>query len=366
MNLRIPGPTPVPAEVAQAGAAEMINHRGPEFAALIASTTDRVKRVFQTENDLLTITASGTGGMEAAVSCHVNPGEKVLIATVGVFGKRFVDITRAYGGDPIELPFEFGTSADPNKIDQALDENPDIRTLMVTHNETSTGVTNKQLPQIAEVARKHDCLIIVDAISSLSSIPIPVDEWGLDVVVSGSQKGWMTGPGLCFVSCSARSWEKQAHTTTPRFYLDLQKHKDYLKNGQTPATPAVNIFFQLHKSLDLMFEEGMDAIYERHRTLAQMTRDGARSLGLDLFAEEGSESDTVTSIRIPDGIDGIELVKVAREEFDTVFAGGQGPLRGQILRFGHLGYVTEEHVRDGLHALEGALERVGHAIPNRA
>ena len=286
MNLRIPGPTPVPTEVAEAGAAEMINHRGPEFAAMIKRTTEGVRKVFQTENDLLTLTASGTGGMEAAVSCHVNPGEKVLIATVGVFGKRFVDITRAYGGEPIELPFEFGTSADPNRIDQALQENPDIRILMVTHNETSTGVTNKQLPQIAEVARKNDCLIIVDAISSLSSIPVPVDQWGLDVVVSGSQKGWMVGPGLVFVSCSARSWEKQAHTTTPRFYLDLQKHKDYLENGQTPATPAVNLFFQLDKALELMFEEGIDNIYERHRRLAQMTRDGVRALGLDLFAED--------------------------------------------------------------------------------
>jgi len=366
LNLRIPGPTPVPTEVAQAGTAEMINHRGPEFAAMINRTTAGVKKVFQTENDLLTITASGTGGMEAAVSCHVNPGEKVLVATVGVFGKRFVDITYAYGGEPIELAFEFGTSADPNRIDQALQENPDIRTLMVTHNETSTGVTSKQLPQIAEVARKHDCLIIVDAISSLSSIPVPVDEWGLDVVVSGSQKGWMTGPGLVFVSCSARSWEKQSHTTTPRFYLDLKKHKDYLESGQTPATPAVNIFFQLDKSLELMFAEGMDAIYERHRTLAQMTRDGVRSLGLELFAEEGSESDTVTAVRVPDGIDGLELLKVAREEFDTVFAGGQGSMKGQIFRFGHLGYVTKEHVRAGLEGLEGTLQRVGHAVPNRA
>ena len=366
MNLRIPGPTPVPTEVAEAGAAEMINHRGPEFAELIARTTEGVRKVYQTENDVLTLTASGTGGMEAAVSCHVNAGEKVLIATVGVFGKRFVDITRAYGGEPIELPFEFGTSADPNRIDEALQEHPDVRTLMVTHNETSTGVTNKQLPQIAEVARKHDCLIIVDAISSLSSIPVPVDQWGLDVVVSGSQKGWMTGPGLVFVSCSARSWEKQAHVTSPRFYLDLQKHKDYLESGQTPATPAVNIFFQLDRALKLMFEEGIENIYERHRTLAQMTRDGVRGMGLELFAEEGSESDTVTAIRVPEGVDGIELLKVAREEFGAVFAGGQGPMRGQIIRFGHLGYVTEEHVRDGLQSLERTLERVGHAIPNRA
>lgn len=341
----------------------MINHRGPEFAELIASTTERVKQVYQTKNDLLTLTASGTGGMEAAVACHVNPDERVLIVTVGVFGKRFIDITRAFGGDPVELPFEFGMSADPDRIDQTLKQFPDIRTVIVTHNETSTGVTVKQLPEIAEVARRHDCLIIVDAISSLSSISVPVDQWGLDVVISGSQKGWMTAPGLAFVSCSPRSWEKQVSTTTPRFYLDLQKAKDYLENGQTLSTPAVNLFFQLDKALDLMFDEGIDAIYERHRVLAQMTRNGIRALGLELFAEEGFESDTVTSVRVPSEVDGTDLLKVAREEFSTVFAGGQGSLRGQIFRFGHLGYVTEAEIDEGLTNLRRALQRVGYIIP---
>ncbi len=366
LNLRIPGPTPIPSEVAQAGAAEMINHRGPEFAELIASTTHRVKQVYQTKNDVLTLTASGTGGMEAAVACHVNPEEKVLIVTVGVFGKRFIDITRAFGGEPLELPFEFGMSADPNRIDQTLRQFPDIRTVIVTHNETSTGVTVKQLPEIAEIARQHDCLIIVDAISSLSSISVPVDQWGLDVVISGSQKGWMTAPGLAFVSCSDRSWEKQVNTTTPRFYLDLQKAKDYLEIGQTLSTPAVNLFFQLDKALDLMLDEGLDAIYERHAVLAQMTRNGVRALGLELFAEEGFESDTVTSVRIPAEVDGAELLKVAREEFGTVFAGGQGSLRGQILRIGHLGYVTESEIDQALTNLKDALQRVGYIVPTNA
>jgi aspartate aminotransferase-like enzyme len=169
-----------------------------------------------------------------------------------------------------------------------------------------------------------------------------------------------------FVSCSERSWEKQAHTTTPRFYLDLQKAREYALNGQTPATPAVNLFFQLDRALALMFEEGMEAIYERHHRLASMTRDGVQALGLELFAEEGSESDTVTAIRVPEGVDGSQLLKVAHDEFDTVFAGGQGSLRGKIIRFGHLGYVTDEHVRDGLDALEKTLVRIGHPVPNRA
>jgi aspartate aminotransferase-like enzyme len=358
VNLRIPGPTPIPTEVAQAGAAEMINHRGPEFAALLKRTTDRVKQVYQTQNDVLTLTASGTGGMEAAISNHVALGEQVLIVTVGVFGKRFVEITRVFGGQPIELEFEFGTAIDPNRVDETLSANPEVRVLVVTHNETSTGVTNRGLQEIAQIARRHDCLLIVDAISSLSSIPVETDAWDLDVVISGSQKGWMVAPGLAFVSCSDRSWGKQAQVKTPRFYFDLQLAKNYMENGQTPATPAVSLFFQLDHALDMMFAEGLDAVYDRHRRLAQITRDGIRALGLQLFAEEGSESDTVTAVTIPDDIDGIEFLKVAREQFDTVFAGGQAGLRGTIFRFGHLGYVTEEHVRDGLAAVESTLSQL--------
>ncbi len=354
-NLRIPGPTPIPPEVVEAGAAEMINHRGPEFAGMLARVTERVRTVYETSNEVLVLTASGTGGMEAAVANHVASGDQVLVVTVGVFGKRFVELTRVFGGEPTELPFDFGTAADPNRVEEALRANPGIRVLMLTHNETSTGVINHGLQAIAEIARRHGCLVIVDAISSLSSIPVKTDEWGLDVVISGSQKGWMTAPGLAFVSCSERAWERQSEVRTPRFYFDLQKARSYAENGQTPTTPAVNLFFQLDRALDMMFEEGMPAIYERHHRVAQMTRDGVRALGLDLFADEGTESDTVTAVKIPDGIDGGEFLAVARERFDTVFAGGQGPLGGQIFRFGHMGYVTPEHIQDGLRAIEETL-----------
>ncbi len=359
-NLRIPGPTPVPPEVAQAGAAEMINHRGPEFAALIANITERVKRVYQTENDLAVLSASGTGGMEAAVANHISPGDHVLVVTVGVFGERFTELVHAYGGKVTELNFEYGTAADANRVDEALAADPDIRAVLFTHNETSTGVTNVQLKEIAEAARSRDRLVIVDAISSLSSIPCPVDEYGLDVVVSGSQKGWMVAPGLAFVSVSERAWEAAERCTTPRFYFDLKRAKDSLDGGQTPWTPAVSVIFQLDHALDLMFAEGLDQIYDRHRRLARRVRDGVRALGLDLFAAEGVESDTVTAIKVPDGIEVRELLTTAREQFDTVFAGGQRTLNGKIFRFGHLGYVTDEHVDDGLKALEGALKQLGH------
>ncbi len=363
MNLRLPGPTPVPPEVVEAGSADMINHRGPEFAALLQATTEGVRRVYETTNDVFILSASGSGGMEAAVVNHVHPGEEVLVVTIGVFGKRFVQICEAFGARPTELAFEFGTAADVNQIDEALRGNPNFRSVLMTHNETSTGTTNVFLPHVARVVHEHDCLLIVDAVSSLSSIPCPVDEWDLDVVVSGSQKGWMTAPGLSFVSVSERAWERAANNPTPRFYFDLQKAKDYLETGQTPWTPTISVFYQLEKGLEMMFEEGLDHVYQRHRDLARMTREGVRGMGLELLAGEGLASDTVTAVKIPDGIDGLEFVRVAREEFDTVFAGGQGPMRGQIFRFGHLGYVTPEHVEAGLSAVRDTLERLGHPIP---
>ena len=358
-NLRIPGPTPVPPEVAEAATADMINHRGPEFAEVINRVTERAKLVFQTENDVLILTASGTGGMEAAVVNHLSPGEKALNVTVGVFGDRFTEIAEIYGIEVQELRFEYGTAADANQVDAALAADPAIRAVMVTHNETSTGVTNVQLGEIAAAVRRHDRLLIVDAISSLSSISVPVDEYDLDVVISGSQKGWMVPPGLGLISVSERAWEAQERCTTPRFYFDLKRAKESLATGQTPWTPAVSIFFQLDRALEMMLAEGLDNIYARHHALARLVRDGVRSLGLELFATEGVESSTVTSIRVPEGIDVKELLSVARTEFDTVFAGGQRDLNGKIFRFGHLGWVTEDDVHAGLTALEGTLAKLG-------
>lgn len=357
MNLRIPGPTPVPAEVAQAGAADMINHRGPEFAAMLNRITDRVKQVFQTQKDVLTLSTSGTGGMEAAVVNFISPGDKVLVVTIGEFGKRFLTLTKVYGANPHELAFESGTAADPNRVDEALANDPDIRAVLITHNETSTGVTNYGLSEVGRVVRGRDRLLIVDAISSLSSIPVETDRWNLDVVVSGSQKGWMVAPGLAFVSVNERGWEAAERSTTPRFYFDLGRARKSMANGETPWTPAVSIFFQMDKALDLMFAEGLDNIYARHARLGRMTRDGVRALGLELFASEGVESNTVTAIRVPEGVKASDWLRIAREEFKTVFAGGQGELSGKIVRFGHLGYVNDQDIADGLKALEGSLVR---------
>ena len=361
MNLRIPGPTAVPPEVAEAGAAPMINHRGPEFAAMIARTTKGVQQVFQTKNELATLTASGTGAMEAAVVNMIAPGDHVLVVTIGEFGDRFVNLVKTYGGLLTEQKYEQGQAADLNRIEDALKADPQISSVLITHNETSTGVTNPVLPQLGKLVHSHDALLIVDAISSLSSIEVKTDEWDLDVVLSGSQKGWMTAPGLAFVSVNDRAWAKAAATekAQPRFYFDLKRHTEAAKSGQTPWTPAVSIWFQLDKSLELMLKEGMPNIFARHHKYASMVRDGARGMGLELLADEGVESDTVTAIKLPAGIDGNEVMKVARDDFQTVFAGGQGSLRGKIIRFGHLGFMTEDDITSGLDALQKTLDKVG-------
>ncbi|MEX2372962.1 MAG: aminotransferase class V-fold PLP-dependent enzyme, partial [Dehalococcoidia bacterium] len=211
------------------------------------------------------------------------------------------------------------------------------------------------------LVHRHDALLVVDAISSLSSVDVRTDEWDLDVVLSGSQKGWMTAPGLAFVSMNERAWEKAAATekSQPRFYFDIKRHVESAKTGQTPWTPAVSVWFQLDKSLELMLAEGLPNIFARHRRVANTVRDGVRGMGLELLADEGVESDTVTAIKVPDGIDGGQVLKIALTEHQTVFAGGQGSLRGKIIRFGHLGYMTDEDIQGGLDALQKSFAQAG-------
>lgn len=362
MNLRIPGPTTVPAEVAQAGAAEMINHRGPEFASLIARTTEGVKKVYQTSNDVATLTASGSGAMESAVVNFTAPGMHSLVVSIGNFGDRFADLVTIYGGVLTKQEYEGGQAADLNRIEEALKADPEIRTVFITHNETSTGVTNPVLPDLAKVVHEHDALLVVDAISSLSSIEVQTDAWDLDVVLSGSQKGWMVAPGLAFASVNERAWARHAETASkqPRFYFDLKRHTDSLATGQTPWTPAVSLFFQLDKALELMLAEGLENIFTRHHQIGTIVRDGVRAMGLELLADEGVESDTVTAFWLPEGVNGSEVSKIAREKYGTVFAGGQGKLRGKIMRFGHLGAMTEEDIRAGLDALQNAFADAGY------
>jgi aspartate aminotransferase-like enzyme len=364
-QLRVPGPTPCPPEVLKAMAWQMVNHRGPEFHQMLTDVTEDLKKVFQTKNDVLILTGSGTGGLEAAVVNTLSPGDKVLSISIGVFGDRFAGIARQFGADVVSLKVEWGKAADPDTIKKLIKENPGVKAVLVTHNETSTGVTN-DLGAISKIAKDAGKLLIVDAISSLGSINLPVDDWHCDVVITASQKGWMVPPGLAMVSVSPEAWQAHAVAKMPRFYWDFTRaRKIYEEKKENPWTPAISIVFALTVALKMMLKEGITNIFERHERVGRMTRDGIKKLGLPLFAEENHASNTVTAVGIPAGLDGKKLRQILREEYKVVLAGGQQTLDGKIFRIGHLGMVNEKDVKEILAAIKAVLPRAGFTVAKK-
>ncbi|MSQ23450.1 MAG: alanine--glyoxylate aminotransferase family protein [Chloroflexi bacterium] len=356
MNLRIPGPTPLPPEVREALQTQMINHRGRVFGQIIGEVTEGLKHFFQTENDLLILTGSGTGVMEAAIVNTLSPGEKVLSVSIGNFGDRFASMAAKFGVDVTKLQIPAGHAAQADAVAQALDADPGITTVLVTHNETSTGTTNP-LESIARVVKQRGKLLIVDGISSVGSIDLKTDEWGCDVVLSGSQKGWMVPPGLAFASVSPFAWERHAQAKLPRVYWDFSDAKRYLEHGETPWTPAVSIFFGLQVALRMMREEGREEIFARHGRVAQRCRDRAVEMGLKLFADPHHASNTVTAFYTPEGMDSRPLANMLEDEYDTVIALGQGAYTNTSLRIGHLGWVDEHDIDLTMDSLEKVLSR---------
>lgn len=365
-QLRVPGPTPLPEEVRAAGARQMVNHRGPEFKDLLRRVTAGLKRAFRTENDVLILTASGTGGLEAAVVNHLSVGDRVLAVTIGAFGDRFAKIASRYGADVTTLAVDWGSAAQPDAVRQALTEmaksDGPPAAVLLTHNETSTGVTNP-LEALAAVCREEapDALLLVDGISGLGAVPFEADAWGLDVVVTGSQKSWMIPPGLAMVSVSARAWERAAKADMPRFYFDLEAHRASLEKGETPWTPAVGVCFALDVAIGLLEQEGYEQIFARHAACGAAVRAGLNAMGLQLFADPQFASNTVTAVHMPDGIEWSALGKELRGR-GLVLAGGQGKLTGKIFRIGHLGAVTVDELLDALDTLEESLDAVGVRI----
>jgi len=357
-NLRIPGPTPCPPEVLRALSRQMIPHRGKEFQEILNKITANLKELFQTKNDVFVLTGSGTGGLEAAIVNTLSPGDKVLSVPIGLFGERFATIASLFGADVIPLSFEWGKAADPDAVHQALRSDPNIKAVLVTHNETSTGVTN-DLASISSVVKKFNKLLLVDAISSLGSIDLPVDEWGCDVTVTGSQKGWMVPPGLAMVSVGKEAWQAHAKARMPRLYWDFARAKDYLERGQTPWTPAISVIFALSASLEMMLNEGLPNIIARHARVGKAARDGVKSLGLSLFADESHASNTVTAIAASNGLDTKKLLQILREEHQVILAGGMGKLSGKVFRIGHLGWVNEDDIARVISALKVALPQAG-------
>ncbi len=358
-QLRVPGPTPCPPEVLKAMAWQMVNHRGPEFHQMLTEVTENLKKVFQTKNDVLLLTGSGTGGLEAAIVNTLSPGDKVISVSIGVFGDRFASIAKTFGADVISLKVEWGKAADPDVIKKMIKDNPGIKAVLVTHNETSTGVTN-DINAIAKVVKDAGKLLIVDAISSLGSINLPVDELGCDVVITASQKGWMVPPGLAMVSVSPEAWKARETAKMPNFYWDfVRAKKNYEEKKENPWTPAIPIVYAFTVALKMMQKEGISNIFSRHERIGKMTREGIKNLGLPLFADPAHASNTVTAVNIPEGLDGKKFRQILREQYKVVLAGGQQTLDGKIFRIGHLGMIDEKDIKEILSAIKKVLPLAG-------
>jgi len=366
--LMIPGPTPVPDRVLEAVARHPIGHRTPEFSKLLRGAVDDLKWLGQTARDPYVITSSGTGAMEAAIVNTVNSGDGVLSLIVGVFGERWAKISEAYGAKVERVISEPGQPVDLVLLAEKLkkDKEQKIKVVTVTHNETSTGVIN-DLQAIAKLVRSHGALLIVDAVTSFGAVNLPIDEWQVDVLVTGSQKALMLPPGLGVIFFSERAWRVSENCKTPRFYLDLRKYKKSLEQDTTPATPNVSLVAGLRESLLMMREDGTEKIFARHLRLKEALRSGIKALGLKLFVADEHASPTITAILPPNGISVADIRKGLKEDFRILVADGQEELKGKIFRIGHMGYVFERDILMTLAALESVLRKLGHEVtPGKA
>ncbi len=362
--LMIPGPTPVPDEVLRALSHPMINHRGPEYMELQRELISGLKTAFKTEGDVQIYPCAGTGGLEAAVVNVLSPGDRVLGAPMGAFGDRFCEIAEVYGASVRRLPTEWGQAVDPARVAAALREEPNTRALIVTHNETSTGVLN-DIPAIVRAAREvsPEILILVDGVSGMLAADLRTDEWGLDVVVSGSQKAWQIPPGLAFLGISQRAWAAHRSAKMPRYYFDWTRMQKSMQSDQTPYTPALPQLFGLQVALRKILAEGLDESFRRHAAMARATRAAVQALGLELFASEGFYSNSLTAIRAPEGLTAKAIRGCMRERHGVVIAGGQGKIKDAVFRIGHLGYVDENDILATLAALEQTLRELGRDVP---
>ncbi|MBD1822829.1 alanine--glyoxylate aminotransferase family protein [Cyanobacteria bacterium FACHB-DQ100] len=361
LMLMIPGPTPVPEQVLSAMAKHPIGHRSGDFGKIVAEVTQNLKWLHQTQNDLLILAASGTGAMEAGIINFLSPGDRVLVGSNGKFGERWAEVTDAYGLQTERVTAEWGKPLDPEVFREKLESDRDkqIKAVIITHSETSTGVIN-DLEAINRHVKAHgEALIIVDTVTSLGATSVPVDEWGLDVVASGSQKGYMIPPGLGFVAVSPKAWEAYKTAKLPRYYLDLGKYRKSSAKDTTPFTPAINLFYAMQAALRMMQAEGLENIFARHERHRQATRAAVQGLGMPLFAADECSSPAITAV-MPNGVDAEKIRSIMRKRFDIALAGGQDHLKGQIFRIGHLGFVSDRDILTAISALEATLQELGY------
>ena len=367
----IPGPTPVPEKVLEALGRHPIGHRSKDFQDLIEETTKNLKWLHQTENDVLTITGSGTAAMEAGIVSTLNKGDKVICGENGKFGERWVQVAKQFGLEVIKIEAKWGEPLNPEDFQKILEEDKkkEIKAVILTHSETSTGVIN-DLKTISSYIRKHKkALSIIDCVTSIGACNVPVDEWEIDIVASGSQKGYMIPPGLSFVSMSEKAWEASKNSNLPKFYLNLKSYKKSLLSNSNPYTPAVNLVFALDVSLKMMKDEGLNKIFSRHERHKSAVSAAAKTLNLKLFANEEYLSPSVTAIQIQE-LDAEKFRKRIKEKYDILLAGGQDDLKGKIFRVGHLGYVNDRDIISVIAAIGNTLvqedkitaTRVGEAL----
>ncbi len=363
----IPGPTPVPEKVLQALGKHPIGHRSKEFQELVGNTTKNLQWLHQTQNDVLTITGSGTAAMEAGIINTLSKGDKVICGENGKFGERWVKVAREFGLEVIKIDSEWGTPLNPEEFKKILEEDKqkEVKAVILTHSETSTGVIN-DLKTISSYIREHNtALSIVDCVTSLGACNVPVDEWKLDIVASGSQKGYMIPPGLSFIAISQKAWKAAEKSNLPKFYLNLKSYKKSLISNSNPFTPAVNLVFALDEALKMMREEGLENIFLRHSKHKLAMSNAVKALNLKLFADEESLSPSITAIKT-EGMDAEEFRKTIKNNFDILLAGGQDHLKGKIFRVGHLGYVNDRDIITVVSAISKTLLDLGKITAKEA
>ena len=354
-----PGPTPIPPEALLAMAQPIDYHRSNATAALIKDVLEKLKHVFQTENDVLFLTSSGTGAMEGAVVNLLSRGDKAIVIRSGKFGERWGEICNAYGVEVIPIDVTWGNSVEPHIVESVLAEHTDVKAVFATLCETSTGVLH-DIEALARLTRIRPTLLVVDAVSALGADDLQMDNWGVDVVVSCSQKGLMTPPGLAFAALNQRAWNAVELSDLPKYYLDFRKAYESGLEGSVPYTPAVTLLTALQHALNSICAEGIQNTIARHNGLALATRSAIKALGLPLFA--ASPANTLTSIRLPEDVDGKALINLMRDKYGITYAGGQSQLSGKIVRIAHLGWMNENDVIVAISAFERGLSEIGYDI----
>ena len=356
-HLFTPGPTPVPPQVLAAMAEPIVHHRSPDYRPIFRSCLDRLTEVFRTAREPLLFTASGTGAMESAVANLTGPGERVVVVSAGNFGQRWVEIARAFECDVDVVEYEWGEIPAADDLSARLRELGGARAVLMTQSETSTGVV-ADVRALAAAAREAGALSVVDAISSLGAIPLETDEWGIDVVVSGSQKALMTPPGLAFSSVSHAAEGGQARG----YYFDWERNRKAQDKLDAAFTPAVSLVVALDVALGLLLENGLEAAFDRHVRLGRACREGAKAMGLELFSPDDDSAAVVTAVKMPDGVEAGEVVLSLRDRFGITLAGGQGPIKGKVVRIGHIGWFDVFDIATALAGLELALSEAGAEI----